>query len=253
LKRTIISFVVPFFLGFGCLILLALVLPSRYHPVHVVRALHARLMSTDTSKPRIETYLKTHAIRKLQIGAGTNNIDGWLNSDIEPTSAQVYLDATKRFPLPDKSVSYIYAEQLIEHLSYDEGRQMFAECRRVLVPGGKLRLATPDLRRLIAIYESSGPQVRFMEHQLAFYNMTDRVTQQCSILNMYFHYWGHKYIYDKDTLRVSLESSGFQNVSNPEYGKSDDPVFFGIERHFAVVGPEVDLYTTMIAEASARD
>jgi hypothetical protein len=40
----------------------------------------------------IDDYMRANAVRKLQIGAGENNKPGWLNTDIEPTIGQAYLD-----------------------------------------------------------------------------------------------------------------------------------------------------------------
>ena len=48
----------------------------------------------------IADYMKHHAVRKLQLGAGDFNLSGWLNTDIGPIEGQAYLDATKPFPLP---------------------------------------------------------------------------------------------------------------------------------------------------------
>jgi hypothetical protein len=41
----------------------------------------------------IRTYFSTNRIRKLQLGAGDNYAKGWLNSDIQPTANEIYLDA----------------------------------------------------------------------------------------------------------------------------------------------------------------
>jgi Methyltransferase domain len=85
----------------------------------------------------IDEYIRTHAVRKLQIGAGGNNKTGWLNSDIEPVIGLAYLDASKPFPLPDRSFQYVYSEQVIEHITYEEGLVMLKESYRVLTPGAE--------------------------------------------------------------------------------------------------------------------
>jgi hypothetical protein len=46
----------------------------------------------------IDGYMRTHSVRKLQLGAGTTNMPDWLNSDIEPTAGQAYIDCSKRLP-----------------------------------------------------------------------------------------------------------------------------------------------------------
>ncbi len=97
-------------------------------------------------------YLQTHDVRKLQIGAGGNELSGWLNTDIEPTDQEAYLDATKPFPLPDNSMSYIFSEHVIEHLSYEDGLKMLTECYRTLKRGGKIRIATPSLLTYVQLF-----------------------------------------------------------------------------------------------------
>jgi hypothetical protein len=46
----------------------------------------------------IKRYLASTEVRKLQIGAGPNDLPGWLNTDIMPEKEQAFLDATKPFP-----------------------------------------------------------------------------------------------------------------------------------------------------------
>jgi hypothetical protein len=46
----------------------------------------------------IKNYFKFHQIRKLQIGSGRNTLEGWLNTDLNPTKEIVFLDATKKLP-----------------------------------------------------------------------------------------------------------------------------------------------------------
>src|SRR5947208_2774263 len=61
----------------------------------------------------IEDYFRRASVHKLNIGAGDNDLPGWLNTDIEPHQGQAYLDASKRFPLGDASMQYIFSEHMI--------------------------------------------------------------------------------------------------------------------------------------------
>ena len=75
----------------------------------------------------IDKYLHENPIRKLQIGAQSNSISGWLNVDLLPKSHEVvYMDATKPFPFPSNSVDYIYSEHMIEHISFHEAGFMLS-------------------------------------------------------------------------------------------------------------------------------
>ena len=119
-------------LSFGCGCFLALVASGR-SPVNDLHMTSAR----GRASQEISEYIASHKVRKLQIGSGQNSINGWLNTDIEPTKDQVYLDASTAFPIPPDSFDYIFAEQLIEHLTLDQGQAMLRECYRILVPAEK--------------------------------------------------------------------------------------------------------------------
>jgi SAM-dependent methyltransferase len=105
-----------------------------------------------SAKKAVDEYIASHPVRKLQIGAGPNSLPGWLNSDIEPQKDQIYLDAAAVYPIPSESFDYIFAEQLIEHLSLEQGQTMLREWRRILRPGGKIRIATPDLTTFAKLF-----------------------------------------------------------------------------------------------------
>ena len=104
---------------------------------------------------RFLQYLKRVEEVKLQIGCGTNLLDGWFNTGISLKECWygAYLDAGKPFPFSDSTFDYIFSEHLFEHLTYKQGLNMLKECYRVLKPGGVMRLATPDLRFLLGLYQ----------------------------------------------------------------------------------------------------
>ncbi|MFT0173289.1 class I SAM-dependent methyltransferase [Paraburkholderia mimosarum] len=51
--------------------------------------------------------------------------------------------------LPDESVSVVSAFHFVEHISFDDVRQMIAEAMRVLVPGGLLIMETPNPENVV--------------------------------------------------------------------------------------------------------
>jgi hypothetical protein len=60
-------------------------------------------------------------------------------------------DGTQRFPFRNGRFEWIIAEHFIEHISYHEAIAFLTEARRLLAPGGTLRLSTPDM----AIYAAA--------------------------------------------------------------------------------------------------
>ncbi len=109
------------------------------------------------------SYFELHVVRKLQLGTGTNILDGWFNTDISPRAGVFFLDSTKPFPFVDATFHYIFSEHHIEHLSYAQGFFTLQECYRVLLPGGKIRIATLNLEVLLNLYTEtpSDPQTLY--------------------------------------------------------------------------------------------
>jgi predicted SAM-dependent methyltransferase len=166
----------------------------------------------------------------LQIGGGYHTKYGWLNGDL--IAGDIYLNATKRFPFPNESFDLIFAEQFIEHLSFDEGFCCLQECCRVLKKGGRIRLSTPDLERLSSLYKDENPVVDIktaMERHRKNHNRT--LTTACHFLNDIFRLWGHSFIYDEETLRLQLERAGLSNFSRQKFGCSDNKALGNLERH----------------------
>jgi len=53
---------------------------------------------------------------------------------------------------PDGSMDAVYASHMLEHLDRHAVPALLAECRRVLRPGGVLRLAVPDFEAMARLY-----------------------------------------------------------------------------------------------------
>ena len=235
--------------------------------IGVFRRIVVREYRAFSARTTIQHYLASTGVRKLQIGAGPNSLPGWLNTDFVPQPGQAFLDATKPFPIPDNSLNYIYAEQVIEHLPFEDGMVMLRESYRVLAPGGKLRVATPDLRQLVALFDQDDTEAerRFMTAQLKtkLVNVPGGLVglsvkepeRPLFIMNMYFHAWGHRFLYDQQTLQSALKSVGFRDVRFFRHNESDDPELHNVERHRYSPGSDiddeyVDEYVTMIVQAS---
>ncbi len=73
--------------------------------------------------------------------------EGWLNADHEPfdTERVVNINLLKTLPFEEGGFDVVYHSQFLEHLSYDQGLDFIKECKRILKPGGVVRIVTPDL------------------------------------------------------------------------------------------------------------
>jgi len=200
---------------------------------------------------QIRDYFDTHATRCVQIGCGKNLIPGWLNADYSPRFEEViYLDATKPFPFPDNSVDYIFTEHMIEHVTYTDGQKMLKECHRVLKPGGRIRVSTPNLRNIASLMSQPATEEarNYIRKVSAKYIPLNTQHLPGFVVNNFFWDFWHLFVYDPDTLRQTLEEAGFAPSSSMTSGKSTVPDLCGLERHQAAVGADLDAFETMIFE-----
>jgi predicted SAM-dependent methyltransferase len=212
-----------------------------------------------SDRVRRTRYLESAPVKKLQIGAGPNPLPDWLNSDLLPDTYPehrreiVFLDATKRLPFDDRTVDYIFSEHQVEHISEPDARKMIKECFRVLRPGGRIRIATPDLGAILGLY---GDPLGDAERHYVDWVMTrfrPNITsgnRRCYVINHIFKDHGHEFIYDYETLSALFGDAGFEEVMRYEPGESDDPVLRGIETHGRAIGDEmVNRFETLVIEA----
>lgn len=77
----------------------------------------------------------------------------WTNVDFQSASPHVIAhDLNRGIPFPDATFDAIYHSHVLEHFAPPQGAQFIAECRRVLKPGGILRVAVPDLEQICRLY-----------------------------------------------------------------------------------------------------
>ena len=81
---------------------------------------------------------------RLNLGSGDRAIGGYLSVDIFPP-ADVVCDLALEWPWPDSSVDEVQALDIIEHIS--DKVHFMNELHRVLRPGGKAIIETPNAAR----------------------------------------------------------------------------------------------------------
>lgn len=189
-----------------------------------------QIVRRDSSK--IAVYLKTGNEPKLQLGCGENLLPGWLNTDFLPDNpAVVHLDLTEPFPIPSASVDLVFSEHVIEHLPLAGGFNMLREAHRVLTPGGRIRISTPSLTTLLAIYAE--PDVpdhrRYLDWHFETWLDGSEMRTPAIALNDFMRNWGHLLIYDPETLTAMIKEAGFEQVSECELQRSADDRLTGLE------------------------
>ncbi|MCO8163207.1 glycosyltransferase [Pseudomonas sp. 21LCFQ010] len=151
----------------------------------------------------------------LNLGCATHLREGFLNIDLDAKGADFLLDPNKALPWERCTVSGIYSAHLLERLSRNQGIRLLHECRRVLQPGGVIRLITRDLETLVTRYLnapalSETPGISNGER-------LNSVLRQCA------------WIYDAEELTKVCKMVGLEPVEASETNSSCDPKFNGLD------------------------
>lgn len=159
---------------------------------------------------------------RLHLGCGTNILDGWANIDRHDGPGVIGCDLTERLPVASSSVDLIFSEHFVEHITHAQAHVLLAECRRVLKPGGIIRISTPNLKALVREY-SLGRVTEWADVGWS-------PSSPCGLLNEGLRLWGHQYVYDTGELTALLAGAGFQNISAVEWRASEHPLLCGLEQ-----------------------
>lgn len=180
---------------------------------------------------------------KLEIG-GLSPRPGWIVTNVNAVTRN-FLDATKRWPVEDASVSHVYADNVVEHLPLEATRSMLVEAHRCMRPGGIIRLITPDVRAHVDMYlaGSSALDEAAARH---YRDLGLKVEHPIDVLRIPIGEFGHHegYVFDFETLRAELERAGFSSVIRTDAGSSSHPEFAGLDQRASEGGAQLAVEAT---------
>lgn len=196
---------------------------------------------------------------KLHIGCGKCILPQWLNTDINPyTDDVLFFDITKPFPFIDASFKYIFAEHVVEHITFDEFLSTLREIFRVLMPGGVFRIATPALEFLIDLYNNSTNVNNSKYINWSIENFASNTIKSANYkiqdlaiitFNNLMHNWGHQFIYNAAILETTLLMIGFKNVKRCSVGESLHEALRNLEQHGTQIPEWANELETIVFEA----
>lgn len=196
-----------------------------------------------------------HTFNKINLGASPEELrEGWLGISLfEETDDYILLDSNYRIfkhiptggyvmccdlrhPLPfnNNSIDTIFSSHFIEHIELPEFQRLLGEIKRILKPGGWVRLVTPDMgiwveklynkdKEFFEIYRSQVVKHFGPSHWLS------KLTNPLQMLNIMLFIWGHRWMWDFETLETELLYLDFKNITHQKFLESNIPNIEEIE------------------------
>ena len=150
-------------------------------------------------------------VRRLNWGCGEHPQPGWINSDVkELPGIDITCDIREGLPLEDDSLDYAVSIHALPEVPYGDLGGVLAELRRVLKPGGVLRLALPDLERGIRA---------FLENDRDYFLIPDEhaVTIGGKLVTQLVWYGWSRSLFTEDFTGELLRKAGFSDVQACSY------------------------------------
>ncbi len=132
-----------------------------------------------------------------------------------------YANAVHRIPELDDSVEVLYTCHMLEHLNQREAGMFLREARRVLAPGGIIRVAVPDLRFHIENYMAERDADAFVEGIFMASANSDSWLGKLKYLLVGERH--HLWMYDGESLCKLLLKAGFENPQVMPSGETTIP------------------------------
>jgi predicted SAM-dependent methyltransferase len=154
-------------------------------------------------------------VKRLNWGCGRSCPPGWINSDRSDYShVDLPCDILEGLPLDTDSIDYAASSHALQEIAWDELVRVLGELRRVLKPGGVLRLCLPDLDKGIAAY------LRKDKDHFLVPDEDARSLGGKMIVHMLWY--GHsRMLFTLDFVEELLLKAGFSTVVPSEFGKTN--------------------------------
>lgn len=157
------------------------------------------------------------AVRRLNWGCNTDTPEGWINSDMkEGPGIDISCDIRRGLPLDADSIDYVVSIHALPEVPYDDLLPVLRELRRVLKPGGVLRLALPDLDKGIRAYQSNNRDYFLVPDEDARSIGAKFVTQM-------IWYGYSRTLFTHDFIAELLHKAGFGRVDRCAFRQTRSP------------------------------
>jgi len=154
---------------------------------------------------------------RLNWGCGEAGEPGWINSDLkEGPGVDISCDITQGLPLDSDSIDYAVSIHALPELHISQIVPTLGELRRVLKPGGVLRLGLPDLEKGVAAYARGDREYFLVPDE-------DARSIGAKLIVQLVWYGYSRTLFVRDFVEEQLLDAGFREVAHVRYRETRSP------------------------------
>jgi predicted SAM-dependent methyltransferase len=166
---------------------------------------------------------------KLHLGCWHRNFPGFVNVDLCDMPHIHFNSSIDKLPfIENESVDYIYCSHAFEYFDLEKAQDVLFEWKRVLKPGGILRIAVPDFDKLLIVYQKTQDIKRVLGPLFGRMMIKDKNNEVCLF---------HKTVYNYQLIVEILSTQGFVEINRYDWRETEHSMF---DDHSQAYFPHLD-------------
>jgi SAM-dependent methyltransferase len=171
---------------------------------------------------------RVRSLRYLDLGCGLNTHANFINLDYNwNPKVDLCWDITRGVPFPDRSLRGIFTEHCLEHFPLSVTETIIREARRVLMPGGCIRIVVPDAEIYLTRYTDRLRHLSDISLPFEQESAHDGIVEPILAVNRIFYQdrdklSGHRFMYDFNFLSGLLLQCGFSKAIRASFMQGGD-------------------------------